>query len=55
MLSIAVPSGGRGCLLAVLGNMNKRPKLCAAWEALDDHVWVIGQKRHGTWFRMNHA
>jgi len=32
---------GRGRLLAVLGNMNKRPKLGAAWKALDDHLWVI--------------
>lgn len=32
---------GRGRLLAVLGNMNKRAKLGAAWKALDDHLWVF--------------
>jgi hypothetical protein len=34
------PKAGRGCLLAVLGNMNKRLNLSAAWKALDDHLWV---------------
>ncbi|VXD04581.1 hypothetical protein SPHINGOT1_490059 [Sphingomonas sp. T1] len=32
------PKAGRGCLLAVLGNMNKRLNLSAAWKALDDHL-----------------